>query len=195
VIRGGRVRVMRRLSGCGALLLATVQGILAGIPALTIAAEDVDMSKVRALVALPVNEILGDSPVRELPRASYWKTIRESPKPVVVMFYSNVDPESQRLASLIDYVSIKYQAKLSTYRVMVVATGKPAKEIAADYAKSYSLDKTPGVLFYDNDPGKLVLENEQYIDANFKEFRTPSLLLWKVYYNAVCTYIDKNILD
>lgn len=41
----------------------------------------------------------------------------------------------------------------------------------------------------------MVLEGEQYIDANFKEFRTPSLLLWKVYYNAVCSYIDKNILD
>ena len=36
---------------------------------------------------------------------------------------------------------------------------------------------------------------KEYIEANFKEFRTPSLLFWKVYYNAVCSYIDKNILD
>jgi hypothetical protein len=56
-------------------------------------------------------------------------------------------------------------------------------------------DKTPGILFYDNDSGKMVLEDEQYIEANFKDFRTPSLLLWKIYYNAVCSYIDKNILD
>jgi hypothetical protein len=41
----------------------------------------------------------------------------------------------------------------------------------------------------------MVLEGEQYNDANFKEFRTPSLRFWKVYYNAVCRYIDKNILD
>ena len=122
---------MPYLSGSGALLLVT----LLGIPALTNAAENIDMSKVRALAALPVKEIFRDSPVRELPRASYWKTIRESPIPVVVMFYSNVDS------------------------------------------------------------GKMVLEDEQYIAANFKEFRTPSLLFWKVYYNAACSYIDKNILD
>jgi len=66
------------------------------------------------LAALPVKEIFRDSPVRELPRASYWKTIRESRIPVVV---------------------------------------------------------------------------------NFKEFRTPSLLFWNVYYNTACSYIDKNILD
>jgi hypothetical protein len=142
-----------------------------------------------------VKEILRESPVRELPRARYWQTIRESPIPVVVMFYSDVDPESQRLASLLRYVAIKYEAKLSVYRVMVVDKGKPAKAIAADYAKSYGLDKTPGVLFYDNDSGKMRLEREEYIAANFKEFRTPSLLLWKVYYNAVCSYIDKSILD
>jgi len=122
---------MPYLSGSGALLLVT----LLGIPALTNAAENIDMSKVRALAALPVKEIFRDSPVRELPRASYWKTIRESPIPVVVMFYSNVDS------------------------------------------------------------GKMVLEDEQYIAANFKEFRTPSLLFWKVYCDAACSYIDKNILD
>ena len=153
------------------------------------------MSAVRALTALPVRESLRESPVAELPRARYWQTIRESPRPVVVMFYSDVDPESQRLASLLRYVSIKYKAKLSTYRVMVVENGKPSRAIAADFVKSYGLDKTPGILFYDNDSGKMRLESEEYIEANFKEFRTPSLLLWKVYYNAVCSYIDKNILD
>ena len=131
---------MPYLSGSGALLLVT----LLGIPALTNAAENIDMSKVRALAALPVKEIFRDSPVRELPRASYWKTIRESPIPVVVMFYSNVDPESQRLATLVRYISIKYKDKISTYRVIVAANGKPTKVISADYEKSYSLDKTPG---------------------------------------------------
>jgi len=183
--------LMPYLSGSGALLLVA----FLGIPALTNAAESIDMSKVRALAARPVKEIFRESPVRELPRASYWKTIRESRIPVVVMFYSNVDPESQRLATLIRYVSIRYKDKISFYRLMVAANGKPAKAIAADYEKSYSLDKTPGILFYDNDSGKMVLEDEQYIDANFKEFRTPSLLFWNAYYKAVCSYIDKNILD
>ena len=166
-----------------------------GIPALANAAENIDMSKVRALAALPVKEILRDAPVRELDLANYWKTVRGSPRPVVVMFYSNVDPESQRLATLIRYVAIRYKDKFSTYGVMVVEKGKPAKTVAAEYEKNYSLDMTPGILFYDNDRGKMELENEQYIDANFKEFRTPSLLLWKIYYNAVCSYIDKHILD
>jgi len=80
------------------------------------------------------------------------------------------------VATLVRYISIKYKDKISTYRVMVVANGKPAEGIAADHEKSYSLDKTPGILFYDNDSGKMVLENEQYIEANFKEFRTSSLL-------------------
>jgi len=158
------------------------------------AAETINMSQVRALAARPVKEIFHDSPVRELPRASYWKTIRESRTPVVVMFYSNVDPESQRLATLIRYVAIRYKEKFSTYGVMVAEKGKPQKTVAAEYEKTYSLDKTPGILFYDNDRGKMELEGEQYIDANFKEFRTPSLLLWKLYYNAVCNYVDKHIL-
>jgi hypothetical protein len=179
------------LFGSGALLLVT----FLGIPTPTNAADKIDMSEVKALAALPVKDILQDSPVHELPRESYWKTIRESPIPVVVMFYSNVDPESQRLATLIRYVSTKYKAKISAYRVMVVANGKPPKAIAADYEKSYGLNKTPGSLFYDNDSGRMILEGEQYIDANFKEFRTPSLLFWNVYYDAVCSYIDKNILD
>jgi hypothetical protein len=173
----------------------TVFFALLGFPALADTAENIDMSKVRALAALPVKEIFRDSPVRELPRGSYWKTVRGSPRPVVVMFYSNVDPESQRLATLIRYVAIRYKDRFSTYGVMVVDKGKPARTVAAEYEKNYSLDKTPGILFYDNDRGKMELENEQYIDANFKEFRTPSLLLWKIYYNAVCSYIDKHILD
>jgi hypothetical protein len=179
------------MSAPSALLLLTVLGI----PVPTNAADDVDMSKVRSLAALPVKEILRDSPVRELSRANYWTTIRKSPIPVVVLFYSNVDGESQRLATLIRYVAIKYTGRFSAYGVMVVDSGKPAKAIAAEYEKDYSLDKTPGILFYDNDRGTQVLEGEQYIDASFKEFRTPSLFLWKVYYNAVCNYIDKNILD
>ena len=158
------------------------------------AADDIDMAAVRALAARPVKEILHDSPVRELSRANYWKTIRQSPVPVVVLFYSNVDGESQRLATLVRYVAAKYTGKFSTYGVMVAEHGKPAKAIATDFEKAYSLDKTPGILFYHSDRGKLVLESEEYIDANFKEFRTPSLLFWKVYYNAVCMHIDKTIL-
>jgi hypothetical protein len=188
--KGGKASA-RRLSGACALVLLT--GLV--MPPRTHAADDIDMSTVKALAALPVKEILRDSPIRELSRANYWKTIRNSPIPVVVLFYSNVDGESQRLATLVRYVAVKYKDRFSAYDVAVVDHGKPAKAIAADFARDYSLDKTPGILFYDNDRGRQMLEGEQYIEANFKEFRTPSLLLWKLYYSAVCSYIDKNILD
>jgi hypothetical protein len=182
---------MSRVSASAALLLTT----LLGAPVPTSAADEIDLSRVRALAALPVQDIFRASPVHDVSRAAYWKTIRESRRPVVVMFYSNVDPESQRLATLIRYVAVKYADRFSTYGVMVAENGKPPKQTAADFEKTYSLDKTPGVLFYDNDRGKMELEGEQYIEANFKEFRTPSLFLWKTYYNGVCSYIDKNILD
>ena len=179
--------------GCRLCVLLLLTWLV--VPPQTLAADDVDMSRVKGLAALPVKEILRDSPVRELSRANYWKTIRDSSTPVVVLFYSNVDGESQRLATLVRYVAVKYRGKFSAYGVAVVDHGKPAKAIATDFARDYSLDKTPGILFYDNDRGRHVLEGEQYIEANFKEFRTPSLLFWKLYYNAVCSYIDKNILD
>ena len=159
------------------------------------AADDIDMATVRKLAEEPVKDILRDSPVHELARGSYWKTVRGTKTPVVVLFYSNVDGESQRLATLVRYVAAKYAGRFAIYGVMVVDRGKPTKAIAADYVKDYSLDKTPGILFYDNDRGRQVLEGEEYIAANFKEFRTPGLLFWKTYYDAVCAYIDKNILD
>jgi hypothetical protein len=183
---------MSRVSASVALLLLTTLQVA---PAPTYAADAIDMSKVRALADLPVKEIFRDSPVQNLSRADYWKTIHDSRGPVVVIFYSNVDPESQRLATLMRYVAVRYAGKFSTYGVMVVESGKPSKPTAVEFEETYSLDKTPGVLFYDNDRGKMELEGEQYIEANFKEFRTPSMFLWKTYYNAVCSYVDKNILD
>jgi len=158
-------------------------------------AADVDMATVRALAARPVREILRAAPVHELSRAHYWATIRKSPIPAVVLFYSDTDGESQRLATLVRYVAAKYVGRFSAFGVMVADHGKPSKAIATDYEKSYSLDKTPGILFYDRKRGKMELEGEEYVDADFKEFRTPSLLLWKVYYKAVCDYVEQNILD
>src|SRR5690349_6223836 len=124
----GPSTLMPRLPAPAALLSLAVLALFAR----TSAADDVDMAKVRALAVLPVKEILRDSPVHELSRASYWTTINKSPIPVVVFFYSNVDGESQRLATLVRYVAMKYVGKFSAYGVMVADTGKPTKTIAAD---------------------------------------------------------------
>ena len=53
----------------------------------------------------------------------------------------------------------------------------------------------PGILFYDNVGTKMVLEDEDYIDADFKEFRTHRMILWKKYYNAVRKELDKQLLE
>src|SRR5678816_153324 len=84
------------------------------------AADDIDMATVRKLAEEPVKDILRDSPVRELARGSYWKTVRGTKTPVVVLFYSNVDGESQRLATLVRYVAAKYAGRFAIYGVMVV---------------------------------------------------------------------------
>ena len=60
---------------------------------------------------------------------------------------------------------------------------------------TYSLDKVPGSFFYDNDTGKMVLEQEDYQVPVLKEYRTPSQFFWKTWYKTVTKYINKNILD
>ncbi len=80
-------------------------------------------------------------------------------------------------------------------RVKVVETGKPDAKLRKDYEARYSLDKTPGILFYDNVGDKMVLEDEDYVDADFKEFRTPKMMLWKTYYSAVRKELDQLLAD
>jgi hypothetical protein len=41
----------------------------------------------------------------------------------------------------------------------------------------------------------MVLEEEDYIEANFKEFRTPAMSIWKIYYSEVRKELDKLLSD
>ncbi|HWP91852.1 MAG TPA: hypothetical protein VNN20_06615 [Thermodesulfobacteriota bacterium] len=156
---------------------------------------EVNMSEVRALAKLPVNEILKNTPVIELNQSDYWSSIHKSTKPVIVMFYSNQDQDSQNLATLVRYIASDYSNKILFCSFKVVNKGKPGQEVMKEMNKAYSLDKTPGVLFYDNDKGKMVLEEENYEVPTLKEYRTPGMLLWKTYYSEVRKTIDQNILD
>lgn len=158
-------------------------------------AAEIKMAEVEALAKLPVHEIFKDSPVQEISRETYWKFVRGSKTPVIVMFYSNEDQDSQNLATLVRYISSDYSNRVAFYRLMVVPKGKPDRPTIAQMQRAYSLDKVPGTFFYDNDTGQMVLEREQYDLPTFKEYRTPGLFLWRVYYNRVRAYIDKNILD
>jgi hypothetical protein len=88
-----------------------------------------------------------------------------------------------------------YSDRMSFRCVKVVETGKPGAKLRKDYEARFSLDKKPGILFYDNVGDKMVLEDEDYVDADFKEFRTPKMLLWKTYYSAVRKELDLLLSD
>ena len=153
------------------------------------------MKEVRELAKLPVGKILEKSTVDVFVLENYWSNVHGRNKPLVVFFYSNSDGPSQRVATLVRYIAPKYNDKVSFGCVKVADTGKPDK-LAADKLNSlYGLDNTPGILFYDNVGTKMVLEDEDYIDADFKEFRTPKMLLWKTYYTGVRKELDKLLAD
>ena len=174
------------------LITVAVFGIL--ISADT-SAKDIDMTEVRKLAKLSVDDILNVVLVPEIKIDNYWETIRGRKRPKVVFFYSNNDGPSQRVATLIRFIAMDYSDRLAFRRVKVVETGKPDAKLRKNLVARFSLDNTPGILFYDNVGDKMVLEGEDYVDADFKEFRTPKMLLWKTYYSAVRKELDRLLSD
>jgi thioredoxin-related protein len=146
------------------------------------AGEQVNMSAVKALAQRPVDEILTNPPVSGVDIEKYWKEVRSRNRPMIVFFYANNDAPSQRLATLVLYVAREYSSRIDFRSVKVSENGPPSKESAKRLETQFSLDSTPGILFYDNVKNGLVLEQEAYIDADYKEFRTPQMFLWKTYY-------------
>jgi len=158
-------------------------------------AKDINMVDVKKLAKLSVDEIFDGVPVPEININKYWETIRKRKMPKVVFFYSNNGGTSQRVATLIRFAAMDYSGRLAFRRVKVVEKGKPGAKLRKDLEARFSLDKTPGILFYDNIGDKMVLEDEDYVEADFKEFRTPKMLLWKKYYSAVRKELDKLLED
>ena len=160
--------------------------------------EKIKMKEVRELVKLPVKETLEGAPVTHVSMDDYMvvlKADREAEKPVVSFFYSNVDPESQRLASLLRYVSHDYREDIFFICVETAEEGKPDKVTAVELEKLYGVDKTPGVLFYDTADDGVVLEDEDYIHSDFKDFQTPALMFWHTYYRVVSKKLDEILAD
>jgi len=151
------------------------------------------MAKVRRLSKLSVEKILENSPVLDISLENYWSNVRGRKKPLVVFFYSNNDKSSKRVATLIKYIPPDYTKNIAFARVKVVENGKPDKATATKLASNFGLDKTPGILFYNNTGHEMVLEDEDYVNPDFKEFRTPKMLLWKTYYSAVRKELDQLI--
>ena len=169
--------------------------VLVLVPVQTMADDGVNIKEIRRLAKLPVNEILLDSSIEIISTEQYWSRVHGRTKPLVVFFYSDNDGDSQRLATLIKYVTPHYQNKLSFARVQVAEIGKPRKNTASDLRSRYSLDKTPGILYYDNVGESMVLEEEDYIEADFKEYRTPVMFVWRTYYSGVRKELDRLLSD
>ena len=110
-------------------------------------AKDIDMAKVKELVKLSVDEILGDVPVLPITIDKYWDIIWKRKKPAVVFFYSNKDAPFRRVATLIRYVAPDYSDRLAFIMVKVVETGKPDAKLGRELQAGFSLDKTPGILY------------------------------------------------
>lgn len=161
----------------------------------TSSGQSVDMAVVRALAERPVDEILDGTPVQPIELERYWEAVRGRNRPLVVFFYSNKHGPSQRVATLIRFVSIDYADRLDFRRVKVVEQGSPPRALARDLEARFSLDDTPGILYYDNVGDKMVLEEEDYVEADFKEFRTPQMFLWQTYYRGVRNALDALLAD
>jgi hypothetical protein len=176
--------------------LGTAMGLALSLwPAARAAVPAVDMAEVRRLARDPVETILTGAPIGRVFEADYWKTVRGSKKPVVVMFYANQDERSRNLATLARYLALEFHDVVAFYgyRVSGGSTADPAALAAV--AKQYGVKKVPATLFYDNDHGKMELEKTDYSVPQMLEYRTPSMLFFKTYHQAIRDYIQKNILD
>jgi len=159
------------------------------------AAPDVDMADVRRLAREPVEAILSGAPFGRISDDDYWKTVRGSPKPVVVVFYANQDERSRNLATLARYLALEFSEAVGFYGYPVTAGATVEGSALAALQKRYGVRKVPATLFYDNDRGKMELERTDYSVPALLEYRTPSLFFWKTYHQATREYIQKNILD
>lgn len=173
------------------LRLVSLAGLLAALAAAARADETIDMAEVRRLARQPVETILAGAPVQRLAVRDYWPTLGREHRPVIVFFYSNADGESQRVATLIRYLAPRYADRIAFHAVRVAARGKPSAAWASELKQKFRLRSTPGVLFYGNPGQRLALVEEEYIAADFKEFRSPRMLLWRTYYRVVQRELDK----
>ena len=186
---GGRpVRPWAALATAVGLALSLSRGAPAAVPA-------VDMAEVRRLARDPVETIFAGVAIGRVSDLDYWKIVRGSEKPVVVIFYANQDERSRNLATLVRYLALEFHEVVGFYSYRVTTGSTPERAALAAVDKQYGVKRVPASLFYDNDHGKMELEKTDYSVPLTFEYRTPSMLFWKTYHQAVREFIQKNILD
>jgi len=153
------------------------------------------MADIRRLAREPVETIFAGAPIGRLTDADYWKTVRGSPRPVVVVFYANQDERSRNLATLARSLAVEYAEVIGFYGYRVTAGTTVERAGLAEIDRRYGVKRLPATLFYDNDHGNMELERTDYSVPAMLEYRTPSMLFWRTYHQAIRDYIEKNILD
>ena len=84
-------------------------------------------------------------PVGRVSDADYWKTVRGSPTPVVVVFYANQDERSRNLATLARYLALEFSGTVAFYGYRVTDTARVESQAIAVLQKRYGVDEGPGV--------------------------------------------------
>lgn len=153
-------------------------------------AAEVEMTEVKKLAELSVEDILQGTPIQRIAHSEYRKRIQESKKPVVVIFYTNHDRKSQNLATLIRYLSLDLHHKISFFAFKVSEKDPPGDELISRLKQTYDLERIPVTLFYET-KGEKPGEAQNYLKGPIiKEYRTPSLLMWETYYKVVSQYME-----
>jgi hypothetical protein len=174
----------RPLLVSGGLLVATLTHAVA-----------IDMAEVRRLAQQPARTILRDSPFGDVTDADYRLKVEGSPRPVVVVFYADLDENSRNLATLARYLALDFSAQITFLGYRATDGVQVEAPTLQRLEKLYGLKRVPATLFYDNDRGKIELERTHYAVPTLAEYRTPGMLLFRTYYTSIHEYITKHILD
>jgi len=176
--------------------LAAGLGLTAGLSSVAAAAvPPVDMAEVRRLAREPVETIFSGVSIGRISDQDYQQRVNGSPRPVVVVFYASQDEKSRNLATLARYLALEFGGGISFYGYRVATGATVERQALGTLQRQYGVKQIPATLFYDNDRGKIELEKTDYSVPTMVEYRTPSLLFWQTYHQAIRDFIQKSILD
>lgn len=148
------------------------------------------MSDVKRLALLSVDDIIRGTPITKITDSDYIRRIQNSEKPALVIFYTNREKRSRNLATLIRYLALDLYGKINFFAYKVSEEMPVSQEISSRLKKDYNLEKTPGTLFFnsrsDDKRGGYQIHKPLIID-----YRTPTLFLWRRYYEIVAHYINR----
>jgi hypothetical protein len=102
---------------------------------------------------------------------------------------------SRNLATLARCLALEFHEVVGFYGYRIAAGAAPEPAALARVDQQYGVKRIPASLFYDNDRGAMELEETDYSVPLMLEYRTPSMLFWRTYHEAIREYIQKNILD